>query len=331
MISRFRSGAIYGLIAVVWMTCTNTMASEALLEIRIVDPKPLVSGQIVTVELSLLSDKPIIGAAKFALPPLDFGVWLEQSRSSYNGFSLIGGRRVPTLITSYSVWIQKVGKFQVPPVHVSAPVLINGVREHLNAETASQPLSVQYPQVQGQPASQLVDFLVASTVQISSLLDLPAELKLGQVVEQTLTIRAEGALPVSFPELDVVHLDGLSIDKLPINSSVEYIRGTVVTTQTVTLRYTLLQSGAHNIPSYSLTWWNTGSQQFQTLRSQSYDLYVNAPETQDAMSVSQSALLLLAGACLIVLLAWILMSYWTRILVTLKTLKSPVLPERLNP
>lgn len=328
MISGFRSAVMNSVRVLTLLACTNTLANEAQLQMRIVDQGPLVSGQIVTVELSLLSEAPIVGSAKFALPPLDFGVWLEQSRASYNGFALHNGRRMPTLVTSYAVWIQKVGRFQLAPVQVSAPVLIEGRRQYLQAETPALSMLVQYPQIQGQPAFQSMDFLVAARAQISSFVDLPTELKVGQVIEQTLTIEAQGALPVSFPELAVASATGYRIDQLPTSSSVEYTRGVVSSTQVVKLRYTLLEGGAVTIPSYTVDWWDTGLHQFKTLRSQAYELRVNASEVRGGEPIEGANLLwLLAG----LLFAWIALKCWASGLILYKCLKTPVLPERLNP
>ena len=327
MISVFRCLVPRVLVGIALIWGETAMADPAELKMRIIDEPPLVAGQIVTVELSLHSKSPIVGAAKFALPELEFGVWLEQSRASYNGFALRGGRRVPTLVTSYAVWIQKVGQFQLPSVPVAAPVLMDGTRVYLQAEAPGLPLRVNYPRAQ----SELKTFLVAQEAQISSSVDLPEQLRVGQVIEQTLTISAQGALPASFPPLDIGSSSGYRVDQLPLSSSVEYIRGVVTSTQTVTLRYTLREAGEHVIPSYSLNWWDTSRHQFQTLRSQPYDISVDAADTIDGVPISTSTLARLAWVFLGLLLAWTVLKYWARAVVAYKRIKTPVLPDRLNP
>ncbi|MGB1373177.1 MAG: hypothetical protein ACPG6R_08665 [Aequoribacter sp.] len=323
-IRRGVSGVFLGILLVV---SSNASGGGAQLEMRVVDEYPLVVGQIVTVELSLRSESPIVGAAKFALPELEFGVWLEQSRTSYNGFALRDGRRVPTLVTSYAVWLQKVGRFQLPGVQVTAPVLIDGTRSDLEAAARGLSLSIQYPRVDPQPK----DFLVAHEAQMSSFLDLPTELHPGQIIEQTLTIRAQGALPVSFPDVDVMPSKAYKVDRLPVDSSVDYTRGVVSSTQVVTLRYTLLESGRQMIPSYSLDWWNTDLHQFQTLRSKPYEIQVNASDVVDDGSSSKMAPFWLWGILPGLVLAWTVVNYWRPMLIACKRLRSPVLPERLNP
>ena len=323
-IRRGVSGVFLGILLVV---SSNALGGGAQLEMRVVDEYPLVVGQIVTVELSLRSESPIVGAAKFALPELEFGVWLEQSRTSYNGFALRDGRRVPTLVTSYAVWLQKVGRFQLPGVQVTAPVLIDGTRSDLEAAAQGLSLSIQYPRVDPQPK----DFLVADEAQISSFLDLPTELHPGQIIEQTLTIRAQGALPVSFPDVDAIPSGAYKVDRLPVNSSVDYTRGVVSSTQVVTLRYTLLESGRQMIPSYSLDWWNTDLHQFQTLRSKPYEIQVNASDVVDDTSGSKVITFWLWGILPGLVLAWTVVNYWRPMLSVCKRLRTPVLPERLNP
>ena len=323
-IRRGVSGVFLGILLVV---SSNASGGGAQLEMRVVDEYPLVVGQIVTVELSLRSESPIVGAAKFALPELEFGVWLEQSRTSYNGFALRDGRRVPTLVTSYAVWLQKVGRFQLPGVQVTAPVLIDGTRSDLEAAARGLSLSIQYPRVDPQPK----DFLVAHEAQISSFLDLPTKLHPGQIIEQTLTIRAQGALPVSFPDVDVMPSRAYKVDRLPVDSSVDYTRGVVSSTQVVTLRYTLLESGRQMIPSYSLDWWNTDLHQFQTLRSKPYEIQVNASDVVDDTSGSKVITFWLWGILPGLVLAWTVVNYWKSMLSVCKRLRSPVLPERLNP
>ena len=323
-IRRGVSGVFLGILLVVSL---NAVGGGAHLEMRVVDEYPLVVGQIVTVELSLRSESPIVGAAKFALPELEFGVWLEQSRTSYNGFVLRDGRRVPTLVTSYAVWLQKVGRFQLPGVQVTAPVLIDGTRSDLEAAARGLSLSIQYPRVDPQPK----DFLVAHEAQMSSFLDLPTELHPGQIIEQTLTIRAQGALPVSFPDVDAIPSGAYKVDRLPVNSSVDYTRGVVSSTQVVTLRYTLLESGRQMIPSYSLDWWNTDLHQFQTLRSKPYEIQVNASDVVDDTSGSKVITFWLWGILPGLVLAWTVVNYWRPMLSVCKRLRTPVLPERLNP
>ena len=323
-IRRGVSGVFLGILLVV---SSNALGGGAQLEMRVVDEYPLVSGQIVTVELSLRSESPIVGAATFVLPELEFGVWLEQSRTSYNGFALRDGRRVPTLVTSYAVWLQKVGRFQLPGVQVTAPVLIDGTRSDLEAAAQGLSLSIQYPRVDPQPK----DFLVADEAQISSFLDLPTELHPGQIIEQTLTIRAQGALPVSFPDVDAIPSGAYKVDRLPVNSSVDYTRGVVSSTQVVTLRYTLLESGRQMIPSYSLDWWNTDLHQFQTLRSKPYEIQVNASDVVDDTSGSKVITFWLWGILPGLVLAWTVVNYWRPMLSVCKRLRTPVLPERLNP
>ena len=291
------SGVFLGILLI---ASFNALSGEAQLEVRVVDEYPLVSGQIVTVELSLRSESPIVGAAKFALPELEFGVWLEQSRTSYNGFALSDGRRVPTLVTSYAVWLQKVGRFQLPAVQGTAPVRIDGAKSYLEATARGLSLSIQYPRLDPQAR----DFLVADEAQISSSLELPTALHTGQIIEQTLTIRAQGALPVSFPDVDVIPSRAYKVDRLPVDSSVDYTRGVVSSTQVVTLRYTFLESGRQMIPSYSLDWWNTDLHQFQTLRSKPYEIQVNASDVVDDGTSSKVAPYWLWGILLGLVQAW---------------------------
>ena len=322
------SGVFLGILLI---ASFNALSGEAQLEVRVVDEYPLVSGQIVTVELSLRSESPIVGAAKFALPELEFGVWLEQSRTSYNGFALSDGRRIPTLVTSYAVWLQKVGRFQLPEVQVTAPVLIDGAKSYLEATARGLSLSIQYPQLDPQLGPQARDFLVADEAQISSSLELPTALHAGQIIEQTLTIRAQGALPVSFPDVDVIPSRAYKVDRLPVDSSVDYSRGVVSSTQVVTLRYTFLESGRQMIPSYSLDWWNTDLHQFQTLRSKPCEIQVKASDVVDDASSSKVAPFWLWGILPGLVLAWTAVNYWRPMLIACKRLRSPVLPERLNP
>ena len=305
----------------------SVMADTAELEMRIIDEPPLVASQIVTVEFSLQSDSPIVGAAEFTLPLLDFGVWLEQSRASYNGFSMRGNRRVPTLVTTYAMWVQKVGTFQVPSVQVKAPMLTNGKKTDLTAETPALPLIVQYPQAQ----SERQDFLVAEAAQIASSVDSSTELSVGQIIEHKLTITARGALPASFPAVNVAPSHAYKVDQLPVSSTVEYTRGVVTSTQTVALRYLLLESGAQQLPSYSLDWWDTRLHQFRTLRSKPHEIEVRELMSKTDAVVNRMDLVWVGCILLGLMTLWLVVSRLSCLIILCKKIKAPVLPKRLNP
>jgi hypothetical protein len=323
----FRTAILNVLLGLIVLASHNVMADTDGLEMRIIDEPPLVASQIVTVEFSLQSESPIVGAAEFTLPLLDFGVWLEQSRASYNGFAMRGNRRVPTLVTTYAMWVQKVGTFQLPSVQVKAPMLINGEKTYLTAETQAVPLIVQYPQAQ----SERQDFLVAEAAEITSSVDSSAELSVGQIIEHTLTISARGALPASFPAVNVASSHAYKVDQLPVSSTVEYTRGVVTSTKTVTLRYLLLESGAQQLPSYSLDWWDTRLHQFRTVRSRPHEIEVRDLTSKTDAVVSGMDLVWVSYILLGLLTLWLLARYKDCLMNMYKKIKAPVLPERLNP
>ncbi|MDG0979004.1 MAG: BatD family protein [Halieaceae bacterium] len=315
----------YVLVLLTSLLPVSVMADDTELAMRVIATPPFVPSQVITVELTLQTDSPVVGSADFALPELEFGVWLEQSRASYNGFTIKNGRRVPTLVTTYALWIQGVGQFQIPAVHTTVPVLLDGERRRLIAQAPAVSLTVRYPQ------SPVDEFLVADEAEFTSDVVLPAEVEVGQVIEQVLTVRAKGALPVSFPSLIVPDFVGFKLDQLPANSRVQYTRGEVSSTQTITLRYTPSQIGAMQIPAYSVSWWNTQTHSFHTLRSPVHDILVKSSPSYSSRGFTWEWLQLAVFVLVALLGGFVLYRAAAALRVLLSKLRAPVLPDRLNP
>ncbi|ENI8091279.1 BatD family protein [Salmonella enterica] len=141
-----------------------------------------------------------------------------------------------------------------------------------------------------------------------------ATLRAGDVVERTVTVKANGIVATQIPPL-LYAIPGTEMQRLtPVNTSLKTGRGEIEGAQRVeTLRYLPSQSGTLTLPAVKLRWWDTANQQWQIAQLDGSTMHVAEARAAGGEATLRGttgegkwqAVLLIAMLVIIALLIWL--------------------------
>ena len=173
------------------------------------------------------------------------------------GMFLHGGRQYAGLQFYFIVFPFTEGEFEIPAVRIVAHTPPPGSSKGMSVTVST---GMQHFFVRPLPAEAKEDWFVAKNVTVSghwsrSLRDL----KVGDVIERTFSIRAEGTLPQFIPPVTVQQLDFAETypqDPQWKDQRTDYDANGSLTQRLV---YLLEKEGDFVFPDLSVTWWNPNS------------------------------------------------------------------------
>lgn len=185
------------------------------------------------------------------------------------------------------------------------------------------PVTVQLPELKKEvfwpkDVEQPDRFLPASNLTLSQKItqyhtSSDDKLHAGDVVERTVTLKANGIVATQIPQL-LYAIPGTETQRLtPVNTLLKTGRGEIEGAQRVeTLRYLPSQAGTITLPEIKLRWWDTDNQQWQIAQLAGETMQIAEARTAGGESVLRGTtdegkwqmVLLIASLAIFVLLIW---------------------------
>ncbi len=120
-------------------------------------------------------------------------------------------------------------------------------------------------------------WFVANGVWISEKWSKPLDnLKVGDVVERTIVVKATGTLPGFIPDLQIEEQDFLSLYLKDPEFDEKRKEKTVVGTRSQTFIYLFEKEGAYKIPAVEVSWWNSLAGKMYSKQLSEKELSINA-------------------------------------------------------
>ena len=211
------------------------------------------------------------------------------------GMFTINGKQYAGLQFYYIVFPYTAGSFVFPPVHITAqtPLVPGSTSKKVVVQTTAQHYTVK-PVPQTLPDK---NWLVAKNVTISERWNKPLHtLKVGDVVERTISIYARGTLPQFIPPLSNESLAFASayLQEPDMRDARNEYDANGQLTQSIV--YLLEKEGDFTFPAITVKWWNPLSSKLYTRSATARTIHVlpNAhlgilATLQDSLAATQSA------------------------------------------
>lgn len=196
-------------------------------------------------------------------PPY-FDQSLQQTlRNQYNYQKRIDGNLYEVYEWTWAFYPQKSGKMIIPPQAFSGRIQYNGRMKAVEDTTQSIALEV-LPQPAQYPAKSV--WLPAKELTLHQKLQAPKKLHVGDSITRTFTLTAKGLLASQLPEFEFENQTKFHIypDKATPSNQASEFGVTGLKTQKIAIVPT--HPGELTLPAYEMTWWNTETNQIETLK-----------------------------------------------------------------
>ena len=184
--------------------------------------------------------------------PYSFTVSLGRPTSTYE---TIKGKRYTTLNYEYLIFPAKVGEMEVPVISIrfESPPEGDYKGVTINVKTPGRTVKVA-----GKPDNFTgEDWFVANSISVSqSWSRQPKDLKVGDVIERTITIRASGTIAALIPEIKIDDPDWAGIYTKTPNLSNSISENVLCSSRTEKIAYLLEKDGEYTIPEIVIDYYN---------------------------------------------------------------------------
>jgi hypothetical protein len=183
-------------------------------------------------------------------------------RNQFQYQKQIGAHRYEVYEWTWVFYPQKSGTYTLPPQGFDGRIQYRGQLRLVQDRT--QPIQIEVkPIPDAFPASE--PWLPAQSVQLTQQFDGPRQPSVGETVQRTLTLRAKGLLASQLPEVVSQASEGLSLyPKKPALDNQAH-QQTVISERQQTIEAVANASGAQRFAPITLHWWNTDTDQLETL------------------------------------------------------------------
>jgi hypothetical protein len=314
---------------------------------RISGSGQVVPGQRAELTLEVATSTWFTGGTRIRIPEVPGLVILQTEQFAANASETRNGKSWVLQRWTLDVYPQRAGDFTLPAIALSLNVN-GGERGSLTGELLSQPLdfSVQMPAALAQ-----ADFWVASpTFSVAQSLDRETgALEPGDAFERRIVFKADDVQAMMLPAFKAERLPGLAAYPAPPELTNSNNRGQTTASRVQTISYVAEAPGDYVLPATDFFWWNTRKQVLEVLTLPALDVHVKgvhvSSEAAAAKQLDKERVMTVTAATLLaLLLLWLLFRYrpWgvvyrhleapvTSLRQSLRNLRRPALPERLNP
>lgn len=203
---------------------------------------------------------------------------VKANKSSYPVSERIGSDTWSGVIREYSVIPMKAGNFtlDLPDVTVS----YMGADNTQHKETLSLP-QVSFTATVPAAAQGLSPLIIADNLTLEQSLSVPDELKAGQSIARTLTVEIDGSSALFIPQLMQDKDDDFQrayLRPAKVNDSLDSRDNKLTGLREETQDVLLKQDGTLNLPDISIRYYNTQSQEVETVSVEGQTISVAAPD-----------------------------------------------------
>lgn len=251
------------LIALCFTQLAHT-APAPIARIAISSPRPIIVGQAVVLNLTVMVPNYFTGVPEFPMIDVENAIVVQPNERPQHSNESIQGQVFAGIGVTYVIYPQQPGVFKLPPAEITvkySPDPPTSVQVRLPMPTVS------FQAVIPPQAADLDYFLPTTSLAISQKFDKALKnLKVGDTVTRTVTItasklRAMLIPPTMFeaPEGIAVYPQQPTVDDIKTAGS-EFVGGRRVDSAT----YLIRKEGDYTLPEIRVDWWNLASGKVQT-------------------------------------------------------------------
>ena len=318
------------------------------LDARLTPDAGVVPGQKMTLTVKIATERWFSGGTRLSLPEVPGVIILQTEQFASNASERRGDQNWVLQRWTLDVYAQRPGDFTLPPV--SARVKINaGDAGDVEGALKTPPVtfSVELPAA----LAGVEQWVAAPEYTVNQSFDRSLEgLQVGDAFEREIVFAASDIMAMMLPTFSAENLPGLAAYPAPPVLDNSNNRGQIRASRSERISYVVQAEGEYQLPAADFFWWDTTTAQLKVLSLPATKITVGAGAaahidgSTDSMPLSPRQWLL--GAAGLGLLAVILclagkylprlpLSRWGSALAavrgTIRQLRKPALPERLNP
>ena len=326
---------------------TLVSAGQLQIDAKLTPAAMVVPGQKLTLTLKIATDRWFSGGTRIKLPEVPGLVILQTEQFASNASERRGGQNWVIQRWTLDVYPQRAGDFTIPPIAVRLKV--NSGDGDVEGSLTSPPVDVTV----SLPASlaDVTQWIATPDFSVEQRFDRPPEqLQVGDAFEREVVFAASDVMAMMLPAFEAEELTGLAAYPAPPVLENSSNRGQTMATRSQRISYVAQAEGEYLLSARDFFWWNTGRDELQVLTLPATAIIVGAgaaspgDEKSTTLRITPIQLLLAGGAVVLLILAlWLARKLLTMLPLaplvaaistgwkTLKDLRRPALPERLNP
>ena len=236
--------------------------NELQVSIEVVNDRPVIVGQEVTIKLRIATSTWFKGSVTFTLPEIDNAIVIQRSNFGLNSSEHLNGKRWTVHEKEFSIFPQQATNYMVPEFEVSMKIHVIGQGD-IEGIILTNPIvfSALVPKQLQNSLDENSQWWAANHLAIKQAWDKDlTQLLPGDAVTRTITIEADGLLAMMLPEINHNTIHGLphylSTPELIDNNN----RGNKLATRIQKFTYIVEQQGKVVIPKIKLAWWDNNAQ-----------------------------------------------------------------------
>ncbi len=278
------------LLAFSLLPYSNAHAVDGRVRASLGDNNQIWVGQRVLLNVDLLTTGFSFSEQRFTLPEISGALLLESGGTTIKLTERLDGETWQILRYEFSLFPQRTGNLEVPPISVSFTTSEGFGKEPTVFESQTNPLQLEIATPPGvSPTEHIIttsDFNLQVSVDPSA-----TEFTVGDALTRQVMRQAVDISGMAFPPLPTPRIDGVASYPKEPDVSDRSERGELIGTRTESTTFVLQQSGPVTIPGATLTWWDPTQQTLHTETIPELNLEVapNAALQPTAVPASQQA------------------------------------------
>ena len=222
----------------------------------IATPRPIIVGQAVRVNVTVLVPNYFMGEPEFPQFNLDNAIVVLPEETPQNSNETIAGQTYAGITVTYRIYPQQPGSFKLP----KADVGVKYAADPPKSVEVHVPLpAVEFEAVVPPEAADLDYFLPTTSLKIAQELDKPLKnLRVGDTVTRTVTISVSKLHAMLIPPTKFEAQVGLAVyPKQPRVDDIKTDRGEFVEGRRIDIAtYVIRKEGDYTLPAIQVEWWN---------------------------------------------------------------------------
>ncbi|GEA52248.1 hypothetical protein VIN01S_30520 [Vibrio inusitatus NBRC 102082] len=235
----------------------------------LVKDEQIVPGQQVNLQFEATTKQYFMDGPQYSLPYVANAMVKQENKSTLSGYSFINDEKFTSQRWSIQVYPNKVGVYLIP----SMTVTLTTANEDGNI--VKTPLKTKPLALVVKAPSELKhesNYLVSSKVSVEDVWSSTSETakkeyERGDIIQRTVTIKAEYTSTFMMPDFVPLAPEGVTVSLLEPALSSHYSRGEHSTTLVQHISYSIDKPGQYALGSEQVKWWNPDNNQLNTWKA----------------------------------------------------------------
>jgi hypothetical protein len=242
----------------------GTAAPAPVIRASIASPRPIIVGQAVRVNVSVLVPNYFTGQPDFPQFNLDDAIVVLPGETPQNSNETIAGQTYAGISVTYLIYPQRTGSFKLPNVEIPVKYAADPPK---SVETRVLLPPIKFEAIIPPQAADLDYFLPTTALTLTQRLNKPLNnLKVGDTFTRTITVRASKLRAMLIPPTNFGAPDGIAVySKQPSVDDIKTDRGEFVEGRRVdSATYLIRKDGTYALPEVRIEWWDLSASKIRT-------------------------------------------------------------------